>query len=334
MLVFKNVSFAYKQADEREQLQNINLMIKDGGVVLLYGESGCGKTTLTRLVNGLIPHYYEDELSGEVALDGKTISASPLYETATHVGSVFQNPRSQFFNVDTTSELAFGCENLGMAEHEICQRIEKTVGDFHIASLMDRSLFALSGGEKQKIACASVSVMEPDVYVMDEPSSNLDIAAIHNLKQVIAGWKAKGKTVIVAEHRLYYLMDIVDRIIYMKQGKIVFDMPQAESRKIDLPAINDLGLRSLSVTKLENKAEPNYSGEKIHIEGFLFSYDKRQSLTIPALELPQNEVIGILGMNGAGKTTFARVAIGSAIASGKQIVVFDEPPAGWTTGTC
>ncbi len=310
MLVFKNVSFAYKQADEREQLQNINLTIKNGEVVLLCGESGCGKTTLTRLVNGLIPHYYEGELSGEVTLHGKKISAAPLYETAARVGSVFQNPRSQFFNVDTTSELAFGCENLGMAESEILRRMDKTIADFNIASLMDRSIFALSGGEKQKIACASVSVMGPEVYVMDEPSSNLDIAAIHDLKQVIVGWKAKGKTVIIAEHRLYYLMDIVDRVIYMKQGKIVFDMPQADFRKIELSAVNGLGLRSLSIMGLENKVEPNHSSKKMYIEDFSFSYDKQQSLAIPALELPRNEVIGILGYNGAGKTTFARCLCG------------------------
>ncbi len=310
MIELKNVSFTYAAGTHEGCLHHINLAVNKSEVVLFCGESGCGKTTLTRLVNGLIPHYYEGTLTGEVLLDGMNVSKLPLYDTAARVGSVFQNPRSQFFNVDTTSELAFGCENLGMTEAEILRRMNKTIADFHIEFLMDRSIFALSGGEKQKIACASVSVMGPDVYVMDEPSSNLDIDAIKDLKHVIAEWKAKGKTVIIAEHRLYYLMDIVDRVIYMRQGKIIFDMPQADFRKIGLSEISDLGLRSLSVTGLENKAEPNHSSEKMHIKGFSFSYDKQQSLAIPDLELPRNEVIGILGYNGAGKTTFARCLCG------------------------
>lgn len=129
--------------------------------------------------------------------------------------------------MDTTGEIAFGCENIGLPKEEIYRRIGQVTGELKIQKLLDRSLFALSGGEKQKIACASVSAMEPDIFVLDEPSSNLDVVTIADLKQVVAKWKAMGKTVIIAEHRLYYLMDIADRVIYLKNGRIEQDMSAA-----------------------------------------------------------------------------------------------------------
>ena len=125
MIELRNINFRYAGGTDAGRLMDIDLTIPDGQVVLLCGQSGCGKTTLTRLVNGLIPNYYEGELSGEVLLDGKNISSLPLYETSKYVGSVFQNPRTQFFTVDSTSELAFGCENQGMPEEEIIQRVNR-----------------------------------------------------------------------------------------------------------------------------------------------------------------------------------------------------------------
>lgn len=201
MIRIDHVTFSYGEENENAGgVHDINLTVEDGQCVVLCGESGCGKTTITRLINGLIPHYYEGKMNGEVWVNGAKVSEQPLYDTAKTVGSVFQNPRSQFFNVDTTSEITFGCENLGQPEQSIRERLDKTIRDFRLEKLMGRNIFHLSGGEKQKIACAGVSIMEPDVLVMDEPSSNLDASSILDLRAILAFWKSQGKTIIVSEH--------------------------------------------------------------------------------------------------------------------------------------
>ena len=229
MIKIDHISFSYGEENENTGgVWDIDLNIEDGQFVVLCGESGCGKTTVTRLINGLIPHYYEGKMTGEVWVNGAKVSEQPLYDTAAVVGSVFQNPRSQFFNVDTTSEITFGCENLGQPEKDIRERLAKTVRDFRLEKLIDRNIFHLSGGEKQKIACAGVSIMEPDVLVMDEPSSNLDAASILDLRKILAFWKSQGKTIIVSEHRLYYLRGLADRFIYLADGQVSHDYSAAE----------------------------------------------------------------------------------------------------------
>lgn len=312
MIRFHDVSFTYHSMEREDGVHHLNISIPSGQVVVLCGKSGCGKTTVTRLINGLVPEYYDGTLQGEVLLDELNISKTPLYEISKRIGSVFQNPRSQFFSVDTTGEIAFGCENMGLSKDDINQRIGQVATELDIWKLLDRNLFELSGGEKQKIACASVSAMLPDVLVLDEPSSNLDVAAIGELKKVIKHWKEQGKTIVIAEHRLYYLMDIADRILYMKQGEIIQDMKVEEFRKLSAEDLHTMGLRSLHPVQLAEIKATKFSQNKISLKDFEFSYGKNQVLDIPILKVPKGSVIGILGDNGAGKTTFAKCLCGLA----------------------
>lgn len=275
MIRIDHVTFSYGEENESAGgVQDINLNIEDGQFIVLCGESGCGKKTITRLINGLIPHYYEGKMNGEVWVNGAKVSEQPLYDTAKTVGSVFQNPRSQFFNVDTTSEITFGCENLGQPEQSIRERLEKTVRDFRLEKLMGRNIFHLSGGEKQKIACAGVSIMEPDVLVMDEPSSNLDASSILDLRATLAFWKSQGKTVIVSEHRLYYLRGLADRFIYITAGKVEKDYSAAEFERLTEQQRVNLGLRTFILEDLlPPKALPP-AREQMELHNFCFAYKK------------------------------------------------------------
>ena len=184
MIEIKNVTFHYAGL-EQAGLSDINLTVPAGECVLLCGASGCGKTTITRLINGLIPHYYKGELTGEVKVNGKEIGQQEMYSLAGLVGSVFQNPRSQFFSVDTDGEITFGLENIGLPKEEILARKEYVLNDLNLRDLMNRSLFDLSGGEKQKIACGSVAALFPEIIILDEPSSNLDWDSIRDLSEMM-----------------------------------------------------------------------------------------------------------------------------------------------------
>ena len=311
MIEFQNVTFTYQSTERESGVYDLNLTIPDGQIVLLCGESGCGKTTLTRLINGLTPEYYEGKLDGIVLVNGKETTKTPLYELSKVVGSVFQNPRSQFFNVDTTGEIAFGCENIGLPKEEIYRRIGQVTGELRIQKLLDRSLFALSGGEKQKIACASVSAMEPEIFVLDEPSSNLDVATIADLKHIVAKWKSMGKTVIIAEHRLWYLMDVADRVIYMHNGKIQKDMMIAGFQALSENEIFTMGLRCRNLSCVEQTAViPKTGNNELIVQEIAVSLGKESILHNLSFTAHGGEVIAIVGKNGVGKTTLARVLCG------------------------
>jgi energy-coupling factor transport system ATP-binding protein len=311
MIEIKNVSFFYQGNEQLNAVENLNLSIPKGQVLVLCGESGCGKTTITRLMNGLIPNFYKGELAGEIQVNGRDITKMPLYEIAESTGSVFQNPRSQFFNVDTNSELSFACENLGYPKDEIVARVNATVKDFKIQRLLGKSLFHLSGGEKQMIACASVCVTAPDIIILDEPSSNLDVRHISILAEIIRKWKAQGKTVIVSEHRLYYLTGVADRFVCLSKGKIAFDLPTDELLKLEAQKLCDFGLRTLDVSRLKPEPVSIEDSHLLYLEDFSFSYKRqKECLRLEKLCVPQNEVIAIIGNNGAAKSTLGRCLCG------------------------
>lgn len=309
MIELNNICFQYANTEE-SSLKNVSLQIPDGQCVLLCGESGCGKTTITRLLNGLIPHYYEGELQGDVMVNGLNVKLEELYDTARIVGSVFQNPRSQFFCVDTTSEIAFGCENMGLPEQEIRERMIQTVRELDMEQLLDRDIFNLSGGEKQKVACASVSALHPEIFVLDEPTSNLDVNAIEDLKKILMLWKSEGKTIVIAEHRLYWMTELCDRVVYMKAGKIALDIPMDEFKNYSEATLSNMGLRTLHMDLHTDVRLPLGKEEKMVLRDFSFSYEKENAINISEISLREGAVIAVIGKNGAGKSTFSRCLCG------------------------
>lgn len=309
IIQISNVSFQYENS-EKGALHDVSLTVEPGECILLCGESGCGKTTITRLLNGLIPHFYEGTLNGMVEVCGLKIQEEELYTIAEKVGSVFQNPRSQFFCLDTTSEVAFGCENMGLSEDEIKQRIAKVTRELKMENLMGRNIFKLSGGEKQRVACASVSAMQPEIFVLDEPTSNMDLDAIEELKKTLLFWEKQGKTIVIAEHRLYWLKYICDRVIYMEEGHIVSDLPMKTFVTFSEDRIRAMGLRGLSLSQPEFPEKLEKSGKTITFKNYHFNYEKEEVLHMSDVTVPAESIIAVTGHNGAGKSTFLRCLCG------------------------
>ena len=334
----KNISFSYSDSLDDAILKNLNLEIRSGECVVLAGESGCGKTTISKLINGLIPHYHSGTMDGDVLLGDSNTADMTLTEISKVVGSVFQNPRSQFFNIDTDSEIAFGCENRGMEPAEILERMERIVKEFHLEHLVGRSIFNLSGGEKQRIACASVAATDPEIFVLDEPSANLDLKTIADLTEIVARWKAAGKTIVVVEHRIHYLRNIADRICYVKDGQIAEEWTPAELEAKGAEYAANLGLRCMNLEMLnvrdgvilsvvrqahqpckgpelvegpQGSKELDLAKQSIIFSNLTFSYHhKHPILDIDRLELPCGQITALIGNNGAGKSTLAQVLCG------------------------
>lgn len=305
MISFQNVTYSYQENGEPKSLDSVNLEVGDGECILFCGKSGCGKTTMTRLLNGMIPNFYEGKLQGAVLLDGKNLFRLPMYEISRRVGSVFQNPRTQFYTVNTTSEIAFGCENLGMEPEEIAARIKQTAEDLQIEYLLNRNIFNLSGGEKQIIAFAGIYAMSPQVYVLDEPSSNLDIQAIEKVRKILSLLKQQGKTIIIAEHRTYYLKDLADRAVYMENGKIVREYTMSELAHLSHEEQIDSGIRTVDLLSYPIIPRPMpKASHTIEIKDIHCFYGQTEALFIPELSIPSGRITAIIGTNGAGKSTF------------------------------
>ncbi|MCR5208912.1 MAG: ATP-binding cassette domain-containing protein [Lachnospiraceae bacterium] len=320
MIRFEDASFHYGgENGTGEGVDHINLTICDGEVVVLCGASGCGKTTITRMINGLAPKYYKGMMEGAVWVNDICVTESELSETSRLVGSVFQNPKSQFFNIDTTGELAFGCENQGVPGEMIGERLKKTETEMRLGPLMGRNIFELSGGEKQQIACGSVYTTDPMVYVLDEPSSNLDRKAIQRLHDILMKIKKEGKTIVISEHRLYYLMDLADRFIYLEDGIIQKSYSNKEIAELTDRDLAEKGLRLTDLSELKREYDKN---EKLLREPILEAVDLNcakggnQILDIARLILPKNSVTAIIGDNGSGKSTLSEALCGIGSCDG------------------
>ena len=214
----KGASFSYYGAPET--LHAVDLDVHAGECVVLMGASGSGKTTIVRVLNGLAGGYYRGSVSGDVFLGGLSARDMEAWRRAELVGSVFQDPTAQFFSSQLAGEVAFGCENIGYPAEEVVRRTDAAIGRLGLDRLRTIAVDELSSGQKQRVAIASSLAPAPRLVVMDEPSSNLDEDAAQELGAVLMELKRQGYALVVAEHRISYLMECADRFCYMEAGRM------------------------------------------------------------------------------------------------------------------
>src|SRR5512147_1596532 len=230
-LVIENLSFQYRTRPELA-IEGISFDLKPGEMLLIAGSSGCGKTTLARCINGLIPRSYGGRRDGGVLLHGKDVAKMQIAEVAQVVGTLLQDPERQIVASNVYNEIAFGPENLGMPRDEILMRVEQAMKRLNIEYLRDRETFNLSGGEKQKVALAGVLTMNPSILLLDEPLASLDPASAHEALEVFRSLADEGKTVILVEHRVEDAIALKpDRMLYMEDGKVKYLGPIRDLHK-------------------------------------------------------------------------------------------------------
>lgn len=314
MIALENVSYRWEAG--AAALKNITLEIEAGEFVLISGKSGSGKSTLGSIMNGLIPNYYRGKMEGEASIDGKRLNQMTLHEIGRIAGTVFQDPRSQFFTTETDEEIAFGLQTICGTKGEIKKRVDEVYKDLDMEELRGKSVFELSSGQKQKIAIASIYAMKPKVMILDEPSANLDMKATFDLYKILKRLKETGTTVILIEHRLYYAKSLFDRLILMKEGSIDRDMSREEALALPQEYWDKNGLRLLDLGAcridgrgaIQNSGEITIKGENLSFYYQNHSKDRQKEYVLKALdfEMHSGSAVGIVGLNGTGKTTFAR----------------------------
>jgi energy-coupling factor transporter ATPase len=219
----KGLTYTYPGAS-RQSIADVSLKINKGEFTLITGPSGCGKTTLCRCFNGLIPHFYQGEMKGDINVAGMNIAEHPIYELAKHVGLVFQNPENQLFALSVEKDVAFGLENLGVPREEMREKVDWALQLTGIYDLRERAPYELSGGQQQRVAIASVLAMQPEVIVLDEPTSFLDPLSARKIFEVIHQLNENlDITVVLVEHRLDLTARYANHIVIMNEGKVALD---------------------------------------------------------------------------------------------------------------
>ena len=298
---------------EKAALTDISGSVARGSCLVLCGGSGCGKTTLLRCINRLIPQFYEGKLTGFCLIDGKDISNFSIGEVGKLAASVFQDPRSQFFTTDSSSEVAFGLENHGLTSEEIIERVNYVYRESGLDKLKDRNVFELSSGERQLVAILSAWALNVPLLLLDEPTANLDYAAIEYLKELLKRLKSLGYTLIINEHRLYYLRDIADEYLLIEQGKLKARLSCERLLSLSENELAELSLRAIDLSALEYTCAATETDIKKYLElrGIQFGYNRQDGiLRDVCLKAETGEVIGIIGSNGCGKTTLGKLIAG------------------------
>ena len=320
-LQVENLRFRYRTRQE-PALRGISFQAERGELILVAGASGCGKTTLMRCINGLIPRSYRGgELAGVVRLFGKDPTPLPLAQISQMVGTVLQDPEKQIVGSYVLNEVAFGLENLGLPRREILERVEWVLDYLGLSHLRDRETFSLSGGEKQKVALAGVLAMQPDILLLDEPLASLDPVSSQEALALIRRLADEGKTVLLIEHRVEDLLKArPDKALFLSEGEQRYfgNMPGflhiADYREVKLPApmvLEQAQERQENVPPPPPPAPGDGRPPLVEFDHVSFGYEPEQPILHDvSLTIRQGDIIALLGPNGAGKTTLVKQAIG------------------------
>ena len=248
-----SVSYAYTTG--AQVLTDVSLAPATGSLTLVCGASGSGKSTLVRLVNGLVPHFHHGRRDGEVLVEGREVADTPIEQMGRVTATVFQDPATQFFTTTVADELAFAPQNYQVPAQEIRRRRLRAVEELGIEDLLGRDLKGLSGGQLQKVACAQALVQDTPVVLLDEPTSNLDPRAIEDVRAAVARLRELGRTVVVAEHRVYFLEGLADEVVLMQDGRVARRMSGADFYAMGEER-RSLGLRTLERPELRVPVTP------------------------------------------------------------------------------
>lgn len=311
----ENLSYRYPFA-QKDALRNISFSLNEGETLLISGPSGCGKSTLLRILNGLIPFHFRGVLNGEIRIAGRVPTS--LAEVSEIVGSVFQNPDSQFLSMTVESDIAGSLEWRLNSREEILKRIDVAIERLGLEHLRSRSLFNLSSGEKQKTVIASAIAIQPRILVFDEPTANLSPEATKELATLCLELKRDGFTIVIVDHRIYWLSGVLDKILILNDGKIVRRIESKTGDALEqLSAtenIEALGLRQIRVSETPPLNDiPQDSEAFLYCEKIFFKYPQSERIIFDGtrdFSVPKGAITAIVGQNGAGKTTFAKIITG------------------------
>ncbi|MFH2066833.1 MAG: ATP-binding cassette domain-containing protein [Pseudomonadota bacterium] len=319
MITLDHVTYAYP-FQAVPAVMDISLAVSPGEAVLITGASGCGKSTIIRLINGLSPHYFKGLLEGRVIINGRDTTGMRIQDICRTVGTLFQDPEQQFFAMTVEDEIAFVHEWRESSTVAVQEAVQRAASDFGLKPLLKRPLHGLSEGQKQKVALASIMSLGPGALALDEPTANLDPEATRRLAELIRSLKRQGLAIVIVDHRLYWLEDTVDRVLVMDRGRIATEgnfsiLSEASNREA-------YGLRKERVTDTRQQLQ-EYAGLNSHLEvrDLRFAYRNGPELYDGVTFTCAQGVTGFLGANGTGKTTLARLLTGlSPMRSGRLLI--------------